>query len=62
VAAVDCGGGVSALLGGEAFGFGEGVGQLAAYAGELGLEGGDAVGVALPEGSLPFGGCLRPFA
>ena len=59
--ALDRGGGVLALLGGQTFGVGERVGQLAAYVGELDLEGGDAVGLALPEGSLPFGGGLRPF-
>ena len=61
MAGVDCGGGVLALLGGQTFGVGERVGQLAAYVGELDLEGGDAVGLALPEGLLPFGGGLRPF-
>jgi hypothetical protein len=68
VAAVDCGGRVFALLGGQAFGLGVGVGQVGAEAVRLGaqlrargLEGGGAVGLALPEGSLPFGGGLRPF-
>ena len=62
VAAVDGGSGVLALLGGEPAGLCKGVGELAAYVGEGGLEGGDAVGLALPEGSLPFGGGLRLFA
>jgi hypothetical protein len=60
---------VLALGGGEAFAFGEGGFQVGAEAVRLGaqlrvrgLEGGGAVGLALPEGSLPFGDGLRLFA
>jgi hypothetical protein len=63
VAAVDRGGGVLALAGGQAFGFGQCVGQLAADVVELGpqlgalrLEGGDEPGPAFPPGSLPLSG------
>ena len=44
--AVDRGGGVPALLGGEAFGFGQGVDQLGAQLRVVGLEAGDAVDLA----------------
>ena len=54
VAAVDCGGRVPALLGGQVFGFG----QVGAEAGVLLLEGGDEPGSAFPPGLLSFGVCL----
>ena len=50
-AAVDCGGGVPALLGGEEFGLGECTGQVGAQLGVRLLEGGDAFDLAA-EGSL----------
>lgn len=54
MAAVDRGGRVLALLGGEAFCFGQGV----AEPGVLLLEGGDEPGSAVPPGLLSFGVCL----
>ncbi len=55
MAAVDRCGRVPALVGGEAFGFGEGV----AEPGVLLLEGGNEPGSAVPPGLLSFGVCLR---
>jgi len=52
--ALDRGGGVLALLGGEALGFG----QVGAEPGVLLLEGGDEPGRAVPPGLLSFGVCL----
>jgi hypothetical protein len=50
----DCGGRVLALLTGQAFSLGEGVGQLGAKMGVLLLEGGYLLDLATAEGLLPL--------
>ena len=53
-AAVDCGGGVLALLNGQAFGLGERVGRVSAELCILVLEGGYPLDLAMAEGPLPL--------